>query len=579
MGRVLSAVLTWCMLFSIRSVARECSKAEIYENINQSMFCKWLAENCSNQSCESLGIQNTNNAMAEAPAASAADPAANAAQQLSPEPTSADAAAGSGADTQTQNQTEQALGQGNGSAQAQVSASAANVACSQIVNAQLSSGGYSAQVGQAKADLITLQNKCTNLKKRAESCCGTGGIACILNSGGGDKGNGEESESTISKNSAEYIGIGAQVMNSLVMMGGAGIVQNCQTLQSMTLLGGGISGAIATTCHQNRVVCSTSCNDAAQLAEALETVTSCEGNAVMATSESTQYTAKKSMLQNQAGYCTNDLSQKETALVGQTVSSLLASKVAQACKDVVAVEAQIPSVVNPKTGLACTDPAESNSPFCISQTCSLPANANLPECVQLLNKPGSTVAGVDPGSQINSGGGDDGAGFGKAIGADDAGNLNNSQAFDGLGDTQGFNSAASVAATKPGGGSAPPGGGGGGGGGSFGSTGGGAGDSKFKTDILNGTRGGGGGFSVSGTGFNSYGGGSSGSYSSYSKGRSGSSFNLKDYLPGGKKDAKRNLASVSGGQKGIGLRYENIWNKISNKYSQLCMAQRLDCGH
>ncbi|MCB0415773.1 MAG: hypothetical protein KDD50_15655, partial [Bdellovibrionales bacterium] len=216
----------------------------------------------------------------------------------------------------------------------------------------------------------------------------------------------------------------------------------------------------------------------------------------------------------------------------------------------------------------CSNPAFFNHPTCIACRKD-PSQAS---CKGLVGLSSEDTVAYDPGGDVQSA---DASSYAKDVGL-------NGQGDDDLdvGDPGGVAGAgAGLAQTASAGG-----GGGGLGGGSgiaaLGTSGGGGGGSKkgYNTDILKGARGGGG--YVSKMGFNSPSG-----YSS--RGGSGSqakrdSFNLKDFLPGGKKykGKERGLASASGlvGKNTLPPSV-NIFERLSHRFHRQCKKGTfLNCG-
>jgi hypothetical protein len=205
-----------------------------------------------------------------------------------------------------------------------------------------------------------------------------------------------------------------------------------------------------------------------------------------------------------------------------------------------------------KQGEKCKD--ESSALAAIpdpAATCTIPANANLPECICLANpRTAGCSNGLTGVGELSAGSGQVVAGKGIVTDAT-IGNLGGS---DSTGMTQGElnNSGAggSGVGAPTGGGSSLGSIGGGSGGSGAGEKGAGSGGKGLNTDILSGAGGGGGG----GGGYKGYGDSSGG------KG-------LRSYLPGGAKDPTRGLAGQGAGSKEVtGQAGKSNWEKVRDRY-------------
>jgi hypothetical protein len=115
-------------------------------------------------------------------------------------------------------------------------------------------------------------------------------------------------------------------------------------------------------------------------------------------------------------------------------------------------------------------------------------------------------------------------------------------------------------------------------GGALGGNGGGGAGGGYNTDVLRGVSGGGGYSGNPGGGYVSASGGFSGYGGGYTK--PSSSFDLRQFLPGGKQDPNRKIAGMGGARSSeIGPSHADIWNRLSNRVKEICKLNRLyDCG-
>jgi hypothetical protein len=137
------------------------------------------------------------------------------------------------------------------------------------------------------------------------------------------------------------------------------------------------------------------------------------------------------------------------------------------------------------------------------------------------------------------------------------------------------NSVAPPGMAMPGG--AMPGGAGGGGGGDSGYDTGGGGQQKLNTGILQGFSGGG-GYSVSSMGVSNEGGYSNPTGSKGGTPNGQKPFDLNQFLP--KNPPQRNLAGLAQTGKGSILagKHDDIFQRVSNKYRELCLRKELWCN-
>jgi len=227
---------------------------------------------------------------------------------------------------------------------------------------------------------------------------------------------------------------------------------------------------------------------------------------------------------------------------------------------------------SPSFEMDCNDPANASSPKCLE--CQGPNAFNNPYCQTGTGLQAATGAQMGDGST-------GGSNFGSAEQYDSAPAVGQ----EGLDQTQFGGPTASQAQSNGVGLGAPGGMPGAGAGGAPGLGGDGAGNRRgagHNANVLKGVAGGGGyqgGGRPSGSRVGVASGGGFGGYSR-SKKSGGSGLDLKQFLPGGKKDPrKRNLAGLarrSGPP--IGRKEENIFNKMAKKYQQMCKLKRMwDC--
>lgn len=220
------------------------------------------------------------------------------------------------------------------------------------------------------------------------------------------------------------------------------------------------------------------------------------------------------------------------------------------------------------TNVDCSDPANQYDPRC--RDCSDPANASNPACRNPDNGDGNNRPPANVSTTASMGENPN------AFNTFDLGDGNPSQQGPQFGASNRNQASTSKGVPNNGGGFA-----GGTGAGSFGGGGGSpasAAGGGYNTDVLQDARGGSGFSSNPGGGFVS----ASGGFSGYGgpERRTRSSFDLKQFLPGGKKDPTRRLAGMAGASMTeIGPSHIDIWTRMSNRVKEICKLNRLyDCG-
>ncbi len=359
---------------------------------------------------------------------------------------------------------------------------------------------------------------CAAAYKEANTCCGKNPETCVL----GEFGAGVAPA------------VIALIQGVSTMQG---MKEACGAMSTAGYFGGGLNAATAAKCNSTRNECSSICS--AELAANPNSV----------------------KLKEYIKTCDEDFKNKAIAMSAQVLPMAAAVKAAEMCKDMVAAQDNFTNDKLPETNVDCSNPVYASSPSC--DRCKGP-NAQYDPLCRTAQKPlatgltgsgsaspmgtaGATDVGADPydsSDQANYGGGAVEAASAKAIGGGSGGG-----AF--------------------GGGSAAAGSGDGGGGGGAGA--------GHDTDVLRGERGGGGYASAmgynSGGGFSGYGTGANGD-------RKDPKFDLKAFLPGGKKDPRRNVAGMGGAALApdIGPASGNIFFRISTRVKNLCSKNRMmDC--
>lgn len=417
------------------------------------------------------------------------------------------------------------------------------------------------QIAEKFVELRSRSEECQSAKKEAQRCCETDILGCVNHS-----------------DSNDYSGITNAIVTQL-SRASTSLAQSCSQLKSLAALGTGLQAAVAASCGGGRSQCDDSCSSIKTEVDAL--LDQCrkipDGKGGFQDCDSvtsigdlqTRITADISICENLKG---KEQEAQKYAAVG------LANQIkAQNCVDVAVADPVVLGNGTAKNPYDCSQKTNLNNPYCLAQVCSQPGASSISECTNYL-KYNKTVVQANTGGSSSLGGAVSDT---KPTEADSSLDTvsGGAQEFQGL-DKSIAPQQNHVAEEKPGG----QGNGLQGGSDSGGSPGkknalasSGAGNSGYKTDILQGY-GGGGGF-VSGSSYSggySSGGKSSLSMQSYNK-NLGKSFNLKDFLPGQKRDPRynRQLASVGGST--LGKKYDNIFDMVKRRYRDVCANQRLSC--
>lgn len=365
----------------------------------------------------------------------------------------------------------------------------------------------------------------------ATLCC-TNPMACLI--GGNDEHVGSQVQQGIGLvATGGQMYAGYQTQNA--QMEGKPSSAMCDFMNTAGTVGAGINAASAAVCMQKKSVCNSICKGTS------------------------------------TGKC-DQFNTNVAQAAMQAVSMGLASKIASQCQQMTASSNGLqPSDLDFMPD--CSDPANSSNPNC-NGDCSGPDAASNPFCKTAINGANATGAG---GSGTSYGMDSTNYGSNSAEAYDSNPNLGDS-----IGEQMNLGSAAEGQAQA----NAIQGGGGGGMGNGAGSAslgddrGGQSAGGGYNTGVLKGVAGGGGyvGPSTGSVGVSSAGGGFRG-YGNTGGGGT-DSIDLKQFLPGGKKDPrKRTVAGLAGSVAGqIGRKETNIFQTMSVKYRQMCQLKRMwDC--
>lgn len=426
---------------------------------------------------------------------------------------------------------------------------------------------YDSQVSQLEVDY---EAACSPKKERAELCCGRP-EQCV----------------------GEQVGIGGNAaslgMAFLQMLSGgaaasASVSQNCGKMKTVSYATAAINAAMAGTCTAAVGTCKSACNEVKARAEQLmATIPTSYGAHTDPTPYGAVHHSTGGDLRTRANRVLQDAKRDvNTCMTAdnaairhsmQAIASTQAAKLSGLCqKATEAEENQDPgldTIASNDFNVDCGAPGASANPIC-QQQCSRPGAESDPVCRAYL-------ANLNGGPGFGSGFGNSGINTlnGDGLSFDVGDPLDGEQFADPGEFAPGNEGLATVQGTGSGlgGGVGAPGGGGG-----DGFAGGGAGGMlDFNSKILRGLSGGQ-GYSNKVSGRTTGGGG----FSGYGNGRKpaskGKAFNLKDFLPGGKKAVPRGLAALGGGHPEIGAKSEDIFKRISNRFYAICMQDRLyDC--
>ena len=409
------------------------------------------------------------------------------------------------------------------------------------------------EMAEQDAELYEARIKqCQSKGKEAQYCCGSGAVACLAGF--------KESDGM-----GSLIGTGSVILQSLILARQTQSVQeNCDSQEGLSAFSAGINAATAVKCHTVRSSCQSDCGLIKQELEAKQNLCSAE-----ATSCKTTYKRLIGQLNFQINTC-KELVTNEVGMGAQAATTLVTThQMAKLCKEVVAASPPPVAPGIPGNDL-CKDPTDLSNPYCRQQFCAQPGSLSLPECQGPgSNTPPSQKVGLDGSNSFGS------ANFGSRGANADLNGIG-----DGLGEqlpATGNNeiNGREVVSTQGGTGGLP-GGGGGGGGAPADSGGGGGAANKLNTNTLHGLASGN-GYSVSSMGL-SGGGGYSNPVRNGSN-KKAKPFDLKQFLP--KKNIQRKLAGLSASHSGLAGqlagKHDDIFKRVSNKYREMCILNRLYC--
>lgn len=407
-------------------------------------------------------------------------------------------------------------------------------------------------------------DQCSQAFSEANECCNNP-LACM--------GGGASAQDIAS--AVALIGAAASMgMGSMSADQKQSMQQACQIMQVVGTAAGAVNGGGAAICNQKKNSCLSACGQVrdtiqgsrkamsdycGQLTDTLRAqVPECNQSASPEQESDLNYA-------NTRMHACETFSANVQAMGMQAAQSGSAASMGQLCSQLASSMTETPANVGDLDEFDCTDPRNQYDLRC--RDCSDPKNKDNPVCK-------NTDLG-DGGDNQNSLGSTASLGSsGSSFDVLDTGDGDASKQTPKFGDTG--NQTASAKGVPSNGGGMPMGGSGGGGLGGGGS-GGGAGGGGYNTDVLRGLGGGsgysgnpGGGYVSSSGGFSGYGGGGNA--------RARRSFDLKQFLPGGKKDPTRKIA---GGDihADIGPSHVDIWGRLSNRVKEICKLNRLyDCG-
>lgn len=350
-----------------------------------------------------------------------------------------------------------------------------------------------------------------------------------------------------------------QIISALVVGGtaltatGEGMSQMCGAAKNINIASAAANGAMGSACIVKKNQCSRACSAIKMQISAK--MQACQANRNCSSQDYSLF-AQVQSAQNQC----DSYSLNAAQMLGQTTQNLIAMKMADLCQKQAKVNT---------TGFDEFDPKA-----VFNGNCSDPANASNPLCQGYCNRAG---AQNDPLCKANSAKDSNGSNQGSKLSSfGDRATPNV-----GMGDNnleQGSNPPSlSIQARRANavngnsGGFAPGSAQGSGFGSNTGQSGGG-----FKTDIDKGL-GGGTGYSVSnGSGYSSPSGFSG--YGSNNVDSNGQPFDLKQFLPSDNSGRKPAAVTSTGTHPELGSRYDDIFNRVSRRYFQLCLQDRLlDC--
>ncbi len=417
---------------------------------------------------------------------------------------------------------------------------------------------------------------CEQAHKKAFTCC-TDPVKCV---------SGLDGPSASSMTAMGTLLVGA---TGMIAMGGAsggdsaGIAKSCEFMKIVALGGAGANTALGGKCFTDKGSCEDKCTEVVNkyrrvLTECsnLDTVWSANGGKGPRCPSTwvSDYRAAQANAEGRGTRCTG-YNANVSAMGAQAAQSAAASGFADLCQQAAMTQATgFPNIdQQPVFNGDCNDPVNASNPICVN--CRGPNAQSDPLCSGLGGGSASTGSGSGSGSSFQNTGFGTRAVDGSDLSVPDTNAQSQAPIFgEGLGEEARAN-----AIPNNGGGFA----GGGGGGGSmpYSGGGGGYGGPGYDTDVLKGVSGGG-GYSASPLGAESREG-----YSSFSgvleNGKRSDNpfdkFDLKQYLPGGKKygDPSRSPAATNEwkGNPEIGSAHQNIFETISRRYRIMCLQGRL----
>lgn len=403
-------------------------------------------------------------------------------------------------------------------------------------------------------------NACREAADNAQKCCGNP-LECL----------------GVPKEVAEISGMLSQIALGFgaAKTGEKGIAKYCKFFKKVGYTASAISASSAALCTNKQLRCSRTCKGIKS--DVVDLLEQCEYTNRSATCRSLRNL--KSRANVNIDSC-RGLTLNITAKVDNAIQSFSGAKQSELCQKAAEGEEKTAAPEPDQTfehqsslNMDCSNPANATSPIC-QFNCQRPGAENDPLCRNLNDD-------SDDDSEISD------------VEMDPQNELTDDVDL-GLGDEEEqfpvFPKVApqpnQVVSTPGAGGGAPPSGGAAGGPTGYNPASGnqqGRRSKGYNTKIFKGTRsltgysrkytaGGGGG------GFRGYGSG----YRGGQNGRkvSGRKFDLRKFLPGGKKGPKRGIASLSRpGSQQIGGKHTDIWQKITNRYHGICRVGRLQgCG-
>ena len=369
------------------------------------------------------------------------------------------------------------------------------------------------------------------------------------------------------------MGIGAAVGQLLIglsagSLAGKGLAKQCEFYKMMGYSTAGISSSIAGACMIKKDTCNDVCEGAKNNVDSL--LTKCKANHTSDDCKDLEKLARqtKTHLKRCDGF-----NAEISYNLQNTINSIAGAKQSELCQ---------------KAAEQNETPSLSNQDFQqlqgLDTDCSSPANATNPICRMDCNRPGAENDPLCRDLNINAKAEHENPNF-----QQQASHTNSQRDDSALGIPDDLHQPLNIPIIDPKGSpvAGSPGGGPGGGplGGGVGSPNHGSAAHSpsgkegkgYNTNILKGARG--------RTGYSRKYGGSSGGFRGYGRGRQressnkirrGQKFDLKKFLPGGKKDPKRRIASLSAHEaRQIGRKHIDIWKKINRRYQGICQVGRL----